>query len=70
MQEALNSFQSIFIKQKATKFQIIDGKLMPSLSSIEGMGEKAASGGGSSERRTLSVLDDFRARDKGQQDSH
>ena len=29
-------------KAKATKFQIIDGKLMPSLSSIDGMGEKAA----------------------------
>ena len=29
-------------KAKATKFQIIDGKLMPPLSSIEGMGEKAA----------------------------
>ena len=29
-------------KAKATKFQIIDGKLMPPLSSIDGMGEKAA----------------------------
>ena len=27
---------------KATRFQIIDGKLMPSLGTIEGMGEKAA----------------------------
>lgn len=29
-------------RAKATKFQIIDGKLMPPLSSIEGMGDKAA----------------------------
>ena len=29
-------------KAKATKFQIIDGKLMPSLSTIDGMGDKAA----------------------------
>ena len=29
-------------KAKADKFQIIDGKLMPPLSSIEGMGDKAA----------------------------
>ena len=31
-------------KAKATKFQIIDGKLMPPFSSIDGMGEKAAEG--------------------------
>lgn len=29
-------------KAKAHHFQIIDGKLMPSLSSIDGLGEKAA----------------------------
>lgn len=29
-------------KSKATKFQIIDGKLLPPFSSIEGMGDKAA----------------------------
>ena len=29
-------------KAKASKFQIIDGKLMPPFSSIEGMGDKAA----------------------------
>ena len=29
-------------RAKATKFQIIDGKLMPPFSSIDGMGEKAA----------------------------
>ena len=29
-------------RAKADKFQIIDGKLMPSLSTIEGMGDKAA----------------------------
>ncbi len=31
-------------RAKADRFQIIDGKLMPSLSSIDGMGEKAAEG--------------------------
>ena len=31
-------------RAKATHFQIIDGKLMPSLSSIDGLGEKAAEG--------------------------
>ncbi len=31
-------------KAKAKHFQIIDGKLMPSLNSIEGMGDKAAEG--------------------------
>ena len=31
-------------KAKAKDFQIIDGKLMPSLSSIDGMGDKAAEG--------------------------
>ena len=29
-------------RAKATKFSIIDGKLMPPFSSIDGMGEKAA----------------------------
>ena len=29
-------------KVQATRFQIVDGKLMPSLSSIEGLGNKAA----------------------------
>jgi DNA polymerase-3 subunit alpha (Gram-positive type) len=29
-------------RSKATKFQIIDGKLLPPLNSIEGMGDKAA----------------------------
>lgn len=29
-------------RAKARHFQIIDGKLMPSLSSIDGLGEKAA----------------------------
>ncbi len=39
------SFLSIDIYQaKATHFQIIDGKLMPSLNSIDGLGEKAAEG--------------------------
>ena len=37
------SFMPIDIyKAHATRFQIIDGKIMPSLGSIEGMGDKAA----------------------------
>ena len=37
------SFTPIDIyKAHATRFQIIDGKIMPSLSSIDGMGETAA----------------------------
>ncbi|TCS75792.1 DNA polymerase III catalytic subunit PolC type [Muricomes intestini] len=52
-------------KAKATKFQIIDGKLMPPLSSIEGMGEKAAEAveEASKDGPYLS-LDDFRQRTK------
>ena len=52
-------------KAKATKFQIMDGKLMPSLSSIEGMGEKAAEAveEASKDGPYLS-LDDFRMRTK------
>ena len=41
-QGALILCQLIFIRQKQDNFQIIDGKLMPSLSSIDGLGEKAA----------------------------
>jgi DNA polymerase-3 subunit alpha (Gram-positive type) len=42
MQEDLNFSPLIFIRQKPDIFQVIDGKIMPSISSIEGMGEKAA----------------------------
>ncbi|MDY4203079.1 MAG: PolC-type DNA polymerase III [Schaedlerella sp.] len=52
-------------KAKAKKFQIIDGKLMPSFASIEGMGEKAAEAveQASKDGKYLS-LDDFRERTK------
>lgn len=52
-------------KAKAARFQIIDGKLMPPLSSIEGMGEKAAEAveEASKDGPYLS-LDDFRQRTK------
>ena len=52
-------------KAKATQFQIIDGKLMPPLSSIEGMGEKAAEAveEAAKDGPYLS-LDDFRQRTK------
>ena len=52
-------------RAKAFKFQIIDGKLMPSLSSIEGMGDKAAEAveEASKDGPYLS-LDDFRQRTK------
>ena len=52
-------------RAKAKMFQIIDGKLMPSLSSIEGMGDKAAEAveEASKDGPYLS-LDDFRQRTK------
>ena len=50
---------------KATKFQIVDGKLLPPFSSIEGMGEKAADAVemAAADGPYLS-LDDFRQRTK------
>lgn len=50
---------------KAREFQIIDGKLMPPLSSIEGMGEKAADAveEAAKDGKYLS-MDDFRQRTK------
>ncbi|MDD3139682.1 MAG: PolC-type DNA polymerase III [Lachnospiraceae bacterium] len=50
---------------KATKFQMIDGKLMPPLSSIEGMGDKAAEAVANAavDGKYLS-RDDFRQRTK------
>jgi len=50
---------------KARHFQIIDGKLMPSLSSIDGLGEKAADAvvDASKDGRFLS-REDFRNRTK------
>ena len=52
-------------KSKATKFQIVDGKLLPPFSSIEGMGDKAAD---AVERAATQgpylSLDDFRQRTK------
>ena len=52
-------------KAKATKFLIIDGKLMPPFSSIEGMGDKAAEAveAASADGPYLS-RDDFRQRTK------
>ena len=52
-------------KSKATKFQIVDGKLLPPFSSIEGMGEKAAEAveDAAKDGKYLS-LDDFRVRTK------
>ena len=52
-------------RAKAKMFQIIDGKLMPSLASIEGMGDKAAEAveEASKDGPYLS-LDDFRQRTK------
>ncbi len=55
-------------KAKATKFRIIDGKLMPPFSSIDGMGEKAAQAveDASKDGPYLS-RDDFRQRTKASQ---
>ena len=41
-QDTLRDMRIDIYKAKARHFQIIDGKLMPSLSSIDGLGEKAA----------------------------
>lgn len=52
-------------KAKASKFQIIDGKLMPPLSSIEGMGDKAAEAVEAAAADGLYLSrDDFRQRTK------
>ena len=55
-------------RAKASKFQIIDGKLMPPFSSIDGMGEKAAEAveEASKDGPYLSK-DDFRQRTKASQ---
>ena len=51
---------------KATKFQIVDGKLLPPFSSIDGMGEKAADAMEMAADRSNPYLsrDDFRTRTK------
>ncbi len=52
-------------KAKANHFQIIDGKLMPSLSSIDGMGEKAAEGVVEAAKQGVFLSrEDFRNRSK------
>ena len=52
-------------KAKASRFQIVDGKLMPPLSSIEGMGDKAAEAvEAASEKGPYLSRDDFRQRTK------
>ena len=52
-------------RAQASKFQIIDGKLMPSFSSIDGLGDKAADAivDAAKDGKFLSK-DDFRARTK------
>ena len=52
-------------RAKAKMFQIVDGKLMPSLASIEGMGDKAAEAveEAAKDRAYLS-LDDFRQKEQ------
>ena len=50
---------------KATHFQIIDGKLMPALSTIEGLGEKAAEAVVEAAKDGIFLSkDDFRQRTK------
>ena len=52
-------------KAQATKFLIVNGKLMPPLSSIDGMGEKAAEAvAEASKDGPYLSLDDFRQRTK------
>ena len=42
MQEDLTLFLLTFTRQRPSRFQIIDGKLMPALATIDGLGDKAA----------------------------
>ena len=42
MREDLVFARLIFIDPKQPEFQIVDGKLMPAFSSIDGLGDKAA----------------------------
>ena len=52
-------------KAKAHRFQIIDGKLMPSLDAIEGLGDKAADAVvAAANEGTFLSKDDFRIRTK------
>jgi DNA polymerase-3 subunit alpha (Gram-positive type) len=52
-------------RAKAKMFQIVDGKLMPSLASIEGMGDKAAEAVEEAAKDGAYLsLDDFRQRTK------
>ena len=52
-------------KSKANKFQIVDGKLLPPFTSIEGMGDKAAEQVEAAEADGAYLsLDDFRQRTK------
>lgn len=52
-------------RAKAKQFQIVEGKLMPSFASIEGMGEKAAEAVElAAEEGPFLSLDDFRQRTK------
>jgi len=52
-------------RAKSREFQIIDGKLMPSLNSIEGLGEKAADGiVEAAKNGPFLSRDDFRERTK------
>ena len=54
-----------WLSGQATKFLIVNGKLMPPLSSIDGMGEKAAEAvAEASKDGTYLSLDDFRQRTK------
>ena len=52
-------------RSQATRFQVVDGKLLPSFSSISGLGEKAAEGIVDAVRDgPFLSLDDFRERTK------
>ena len=61
----LSFYRLTFIKRKAHHFQIIDNKLMPSISTIDGLGDKAADAvvEAAKDGKFLS-RDDFRQRTK------
>ena len=66
MRGDLISHRSIFTVRKPDRFQIIDGKLMPALNTIDGMGDNAADRcGGSGKRWKILIQRRFQTENKG-----
>ena len=71
MPEDLNFFRWISISQMPHHFQIMDGKLLPALNTIDGLGDKAADAIAEAAKDGIFLSkDDFRERTKVIKDSH